>query len=308
MRCHQRVGRRDLAAALDHAANVGGGQALEHDPQGGADQLRERRRVAAGLLELEVAVGADDEDALVGDGTGDVGERQQRRLVGEVEVVEHHDEARALGGDLQQPQQGVVKMEAPLLGADRRRCPGRRHPELQVRHDRVQPGADRAQRLEHLRSLAAGGDGPHHLDPVPVRAAPPRRWRPRPTRRECRAARRGLRAGAPGSSCRCRPRPESVATPPIPAEASSSRETRSSDSISRPTTGRLARERRTLGERARAGGRRRRRRGHGAQLHRRGPGPRRGQLGGALRAVGGRLGQRPGDHVVQGGRQPDAPV
>ena len=33
------IRRGEVSAALDHAAHVGGGQALEHDPQGGADQL-----------------------------------------------------------------------------------------------------------------------------------------------------------------------------------------------------------------------------------------------------------------------------
>ena len=92
----------------------------------------------------------------------------------------------------------------------------------------------------------------------------------------------------------------------MPAVASSSSDTRSSDSSSRPTIGRLAPRRRGAAARARVV----------AGVAERGPalaaaegvGGRLGQFAGALGAVGGRLGQRPGEHLVHRRGKSDAEV
>ena len=114
-----RGGRGDNALAqLDQPADVVAAPGPGRQSCGpGRTQLAELRDRAARRVEIDVAMRADDQDPLVGDRVRDEREREQRRLVGGMQVVEHDHQRRALRSRAQQRQQRVVEVKPSLLDA-----------------------------------------------------------------------------------------------------------------------------------------------------------------------------------------------
>ena len=69
-------------------------------------------------MRLGVAVGGDREDRQVGQPARDELERQQRRRLGPVQVVEDDDKRPALGDAREQARERVEEQEARLLGVE----------------------------------------------------------------------------------------------------------------------------------------------------------------------------------------------
>ena len=88
---------------LRHRVVLVQGRQLDGLPE--APELRERggaggRALIAALRELALAVGPRDQHGAAADQLRDEAQREPRGLIGEVQVVEHDHEARALGGAL----------------------------------------------------------------------------------------------------------------------------------------------------------------------------------------------------------------
>ncbi len=281
------------------------GRPLSTIPRVGRTSSENGAAVAPGLLELEVAVRADDRGCACRPPRA----RCRRAPAGRPRRRSAGRRAPPPGRSARRRSPaGATARRRDGTGPPRRRAaaPGLRQAELEVGNDRVQPGADGAQRLEDLRALAAGGDRPHQLDPVPVGASGLGAGAHAPHRRD--AALLGERRELAGQ---CR----------LP----DARLARQGGHAAHAGGGVVEQRHEILGlqqpadDRA-AGPRpaRRRRCGCGhreavvepradraaTQRLRRGL----GQLAGALGAVVGRLGQRRRDHLVHRGRQPYAEV
>ena len=136
-----------------------------------AAEVFDRARERTPHLELDVTVGAEDQDRQLGQPVGHVLEQQQRRLIGPVKVVED-DQQRS---DLCRPRQEVadrVEQVAPFL---LRRQVHRRWdvvegaPELRA-DARDLSGRFSEDRPERLRALGAGEGLLEDLDPRGVRS------------------------------------------------------------------------------------------------------------------------------------------
>ena len=82
----------------------------------GADHAFEARGQRTRHFELDVAIRADAEDAVVGHELGDVFDQQQRGLVGPVDVVHHHHEREPLGAAGDERGHRVEEVAALLFG------------------------------------------------------------------------------------------------------------------------------------------------------------------------------------------------
>ncbi len=90
-------------------------QALEWQAYRGSREPAERRGELLARVRLDVAVGGDREQRHVGNGLGDELEREQRRRVGPVQVVEDDDERPAFGDGGEQAGERVEEPEARLV-------------------------------------------------------------------------------------------------------------------------------------------------------------------------------------------------
>ena len=70
---------------------------------------------------IDIAVGADDEQAAVIQPAGDESKEQERRFVGCVQVVEHHDERAGFGGACEEGTHRLEEAEARTLPLEWRR-------------------------------------------------------------------------------------------------------------------------------------------------------------------------------------------
>ena len=163
----------DLAPVEAGQRQVGGRRLAEQLGQGAA------QRVAP--VHLDVPVGADDQQARVGQLPGHEAEQQQARPVGPVEVVEHHHQAAAAAADRRQEVMASNRRKRAISGsssvAGRRALQvGQLGQELgQLAHVGAELGRD-------LLRRAAGGIGAQGLAPGPVGGAPaPSRQRPQAT-------------------------------------------------------------------------------------------------------------------------------
>ncbi len=159
-------------------------QPLQGQARGRAREAAERRREIRAGVRLGVAVGGDRQQRHVGQGARDELERQQRRRVGPVQVVEDDDERLVLGGGRQQRREGVEEPEAGLVGVQvgGLRWGAQRLAELgQQAGD---PRRARTERVAQLRRVTAAGQGAADLHPRPVgrRAAAIPAAAPRPGR------------------------------------------------------------------------------------------------------------------------------
>ena len=134
-----------------------------------AIELGERLGERMGARQLGVAVGADDEQAHVRELAREVLEKQQRRLVRPVDVVEHDHQRRALGGGAQEAGVGV---EEPELRRTRRRQPAAlRLLSEDARQLREQANQLTARALQHLGErgdVVSAPPRPPDLHPWPV--------------------------------------------------------------------------------------------------------------------------------------------
>ena len=154
-------GGRGGAVGLDQLADLAGVEALERDvreavlaPQRG-DQLRQR----VPLLELRVAVGAEEHRAPRLGRAHEVAQQLHRRAVGPVEVVEDEQQRRARG---QLGQQRGERVEQALALRPDLVEAGRRHGRRRVRHAelRQQRGEVGRARAEPLRRQRSAGRRP----------------------------------------------------------------------------------------------------------------------------------------------------
>ena len=108
---------------LDEASDVGLAQAGERKRSGDrlASQLGEGRRERVRQRRIDVAVRADDQQAALAKLAGDELKKQERRLVGRVQVVEHEHQRPPGRRALQKGGHGIEEPEARSLRLERRR-------------------------------------------------------------------------------------------------------------------------------------------------------------------------------------------
>ena len=108
----QPCGRGRAGSELDILRDVLFGQSTELDASRDLlpRQLRERRRERIAHGRVDVAVRADDEDPAAGDPSRDESKQEQRRLVGDVKVVEHEHERT---GGRSVPEEVANRIEEP---------------------------------------------------------------------------------------------------------------------------------------------------------------------------------------------------
>ena len=162
----------DAGGELDVAGDSVGVEAVQCDSTRGVDlgELAERcgKRVVA--AELDVAVGADDQQAGVGEPAGEEAQQQQRRLVGPVQIVEHDDQRAGARGAAEELGDGVEDPEARLLGIHRRELA-----------DVAEALADLGHDPRHVRG--AGAELPAQPDRIGLADVLADRLRPWPVRR-----------------------------------------------------------------------------------------------------------------------------
>ena len=187
LRYEQRIAARDLVQPLcqlvprprvralrDQVAHVIRRQPGQVDAVAEARQLSQgrgaRRAVLAAVRrELALAVGPHDQHAARADQLRHESEREQRGLIGQVQIVEHDKQARALGGAFHEPRERVVDVEAALRAAGCGDLLGGAREVRPVGRDRSEPRRRRAEPLEQLRGVLAPRQRLDHLCPVPVR-------------------------------------------------------------------------------------------------------------------------------------------
>jgi hypothetical protein len=107
------------------AATPSRSRPLSPDRRGAGQQRGQHvpQRVV-GRVDLDVAVGADDEDRFEPGVTDEEVQRAQRRRVGPMQIVEHHERrARLRGGDEDRGQR-VLDAEGRPVGGGRPVCRG----------------------------------------------------------------------------------------------------------------------------------------------------------------------------------------
>lgn len=150
----------DLALLEPGQGQVGGRRLTEQLGQGAA------QRVAA--VHLDVPIGADEQEACVGQLAGHEPEQQQARLIGPVEVVQDDDQATWCG---RRPQAGGHRVEQAEAGHLRVQLGGRPPGPSQMGQlgqELGQLGHLRAELGGDLRRRAVGGVGAQRLAPGPV--------------------------------------------------------------------------------------------------------------------------------------------
>jgi hypothetical protein len=119
-------------------------------------------------IHLHVPVGAQQQQAGVGELSSDELEEQQTRPVGPVEIVEDQDHTRICRGCTKECAGGVEQAESSHLGIQRRRGKRSRACSDQFGHDL----GELARRVADLRDeggeRAGGGEGAQRLSPRPI--------------------------------------------------------------------------------------------------------------------------------------------
>jgi hypothetical protein len=163
----------DVAAVEAGQRQVHGCRLPEQLGQGAAQRMPP--------IDLHVAVGADDQQARVGQLPGDKAEQQQARPVGPVQVVEDEDQPTTRGRRVQAGGHGVEQAEPGHLGIQLGGRPWRPLQVGQLGQELPQLGHLPSQLGGDLRRWAAGGIRAQRLTPGPVggcarpfAAAPPR--------------------------------------------------------------------------------------------------------------------------------------
>ena len=204
--------RRDLLAlAAAQAARADRGelpdlvaaQPLQRQARRRAGEAAERRGELGTRVRLGMAVGGDRQQRHVGQRARDELERQQRRGVGPVQVVEDDDERLLLGGGRQQRGERVEEPEARLVGVQLGGPRGVAERLAELGQQAGDPGRAGAERGAQGRAVGAARERAADLHPRPVgrRAAAVPAAAPRPPGAARR--RRARRTRARASSCRC---------------------------------------------------------------------------------------------------------
>ena len=196
-----------LRAGARQPADVLTPEALQPQPRRARGERTERRRELVARVRLALAVGGDRQHRLVGQRARDELQREHRRDVGPVQVVEHDDERSALRDRDEQAGERVEEAKARLVGVQRRRLRGRAERGRQLRQQTGDPGGAVAEAGAQRGGVLAARERAGDLHPRPVRgrsAAVPARA---PCPRGAALVRRARRTRAPGRSCRCPARP-----------------------------------------------------------------------------------------------------
>jgi hypothetical protein len=144
-------------------------QALERQPRRSAGQSAERGREIGPRVRLGVAVGGDRQQRDVGQRASDKLQRQQRRGIGPVQVVEDDDEGALLGDRRQQRDERVEEPEARLVGVELGGLGGRAERPRQLGQQARDPGRALAERDAQCLRVGAPPDRAPDLHPGPVR-------------------------------------------------------------------------------------------------------------------------------------------
>ena len=107
-------GRRGARRGADHLRDRVGFEPAEPDQadRGFAGELGDRRRQRVSWRQLDVAVGADDEEVHLADLAGEELEQQDRRRVGRLQVVEDDHNRALAGGIAEECRGGIEQLEA----------------------------------------------------------------------------------------------------------------------------------------------------------------------------------------------------
>jgi hypothetical protein len=101
-----------------------------------ASQRRHGLGQGMGSLELDVPVGADDHEPGLANAPGQVGEQEEGRLVGPVEVVQHEDEGPDARGRYQERGDSLEEPMSFGLALERRQLRQMGKPVAQLGDDR----------------------------------------------------------------------------------------------------------------------------------------------------------------------------
>ena len=214
----------DAGGELDVVGDPVRVEAAQRDPARALDpgELAERVGERVVAAELDVAVGADQQQAGAGEPAGDEAQQQQRGLVGPVQVVEHdHQRARARGAG-EEAGERVEEPEARLLGLHVRRLADVAEALGELGDDLGDVGGAAAELPAQADRVGVADVGAQRLRPGPVRAAGPRPRGSGPSRRARRGRGRRWRAARRSGSCRSPARRRAAAAGPGRASASSS--------------------------------------------------------------------------------------
>ena len=143
------------AAMFDHSADLVGLEAGQREPLGCPEQLRGQRGEPTGP-HFDLAVGSDHEHAHLGELTRDEQQRQQRELIGGVEIVEHDHQRTFIARAAQEPRERVEQYEARLLGVERRLAFELRERVVQLGNDRREHGRRRAKLVAQGLRVSTG--------------------------------------------------------------------------------------------------------------------------------------------------------
>ena len=165
------------------AGDVVAAEAFERQPRGRAGEAAERRGQVVAGVRLGVAVGRDREDREIGQRAPEELEREHRRDVGPVQVVEHDDERAALGDGREQAGDRVEEAKARLVGVEVRRHRGRPERAGELGQQAGDPRSAGAEPGAQPGGVLAARERAGDLHPRPVRrraaAVPARAPRPR---------------------------------------------------------------------------------------------------------------------------------
>jgi hypothetical protein len=143
-------------------------QAFERQPRRGAGEAAKRSGELVARVRLDVAVGGDRQQRHVGQRARNELEREQRRGVGPVQVVEHDDLRSALGDRSEQARERVEEPEARLVGVQRGRRRGHGQRLGQLRQQAHEPGRAVSEQRAQARDVLVASDRADDLHPRPV--------------------------------------------------------------------------------------------------------------------------------------------
>ena len=139
---------RDAEQRRQQMTGIGAGQSRQRDPRAEtlAVPFHQRSRQRMRAVEFDLAIGDEEEHAVVSQVAQQVMQQRQRALVRPVDVVDEHHEA-TLGGEMLQKPRRVVEEAHPLLAGRQRGIGG----------ERAQLGFDLGRELGDFRRRRAKG-------------------------------------------------------------------------------------------------------------------------------------------------------
>lgn len=170
--------RRALARAkaprprLRQQTDVVAAEALERQARRGAREAAEGGREIGARVRLGVAVRGDRQQRDVRQRARDELQREQRRGVGPVQVVEHDDERTLLRDRRQQRRERVEEPEASLVGVQLGRLRGRSERPGELWQQAGDPRGALGERCAQRRGVGATAEHAPDLHPGPVRGRP----------------------------------------------------------------------------------------------------------------------------------------